>query len=252
MQDLPWGIQLREKRLSKPEQLIKLVTEVGQRPALIYVYSPKCYYSQVGSIQFEKAVKELRYIGEPLGTDVPSGEYFANHVYIYNAVPTVLKLVSKTENCVPLERFKNYIQGIQDVILDKNAKNETVTQASQRIIQEFYRISDLYRNQRIECMSIVQFKTLQDLIKNLDPNTTDNLELFFTEFRIDERPTTFGDIFDDPVRQAHVQFQEIILGSPITHYPMIVGLSYEGRVVEYDGPVTGEALYIFMAALNNT
>jgi len=248
MQDLPWGTTLRNQRLQTSEQLLELVTEVSKRPALIYLYSPQCYYSQVGAIDFEKAINEMKTFGEPLGRDVPSGEYFASHVYIYNAVPMVATLLSKNDTCVTIARFKSYLDNVEELLKSK----EKVTSLSKLILEEFTRLSNLYRSQRIDCMSKAQFQALAALLQQIDPDTTNSLEAFFKEFASDVKPAKVQDIFDDPVRRAHIQFQEIILGEPITHYPMIVGLSFEGRVIEYDGPVNAEALYIFMAGLFQT
>jgi hypothetical protein len=57
---------------------------------------------------------------------------------------------------------------------------------------------------------------------------------------------------NDYIREAHENFQNLVLGTPIQHYPMIVGISKQGRVVEYEGRVSEDSLYVLYQALENT
>lgn len=53
------------------------------------------------------------------------------------------------------------------------------------------------------------------------------------------------------IKAAHDDFKTAV-GVSITHYPMLLGVSKAGRIVEYNGPVTKKALKIFMKALDRT
>jgi len=44
----------------------------------------------------------------------------------------------------------------------------------------------------------------------------------------------------------------MILHEQIPHYPMVLGISKQGRIVEYKGPVSRETLVTFVKALEKT
>jgi len=54
------------------------------------------------------------------------------------------------------------------------------------------------------------------------------------------------------IQKAHSLFQEMILHEQIPHYPMVLGISKQGRIVEYKGPVSHETLVTFVKALEKT
>ena len=52
---------------------------------------------------------------------------------------------------------------------------------------------------------------------------------------------------------AHLELFKEIVGTAIKYYPMIIGISKDGRIVEFnDGPVSSTNMEIFMKALYKT
>lgn len=55
----------------------------------------------------------------------------------------------------------------------------------------------------------------------------------------------------DMAQQRHQDF-EAAFGIPIAHYPMVLGLSKQGRIVEYTGAVDSSSMQNFLEALART
>lgn len=62
----------------------------------------------------------------------------------------------------------------------------------------------------------------------------------------------FNAVPSEALSESRHKLFEKVTGVTITHYPMILGISADGRLVEYKGNVSRQALHNFYEALRST
>jgi hypothetical protein len=225
------------------------------------LYSPKCYFSQIDGPKFEKAVATLERSGFKNITD---------RIYIYNVYPEKASSKSVTfadetpqNQCLKLSTFTDIKENIKQII----QKEPRIRNDPRSVFAQLWDILDELTNKFEDtfnpCLSYKNLKRLNEFINRMpaqDPLDTPTqaelrrylkrlLQQFKEELSVKEE--TFLEKFAiDSAREAHELFQTIVLEAPIPHYPMIVGISKLGRVVEYEGPINAEALRNFFLALS--